>query len=261
MKHNKKINPLTHFNNLKAAAVKKAGKEMSTYKKSLKKAQDGMVAGPYEEGTAKYLDTKYPGTAMKFTGPVDPSYEADQRDKVARPSSFGWDRTSKLEAQDRSREEASLRSPYGDFNYGMGITESDAYKRGGRVKKQNGGGVGAYDEILKRNVKKNLAGSKVVKQTSRNYDPKSEEMSVTKTKTVIPKNAKAGDTVRQKSKSKITLSQKVLDNQKVGGSIKKMAAGGSLKPVPSDKVGLSKLPTPVRNKMGYQKKGGSVKRK
>ena len=35
----------------------------------------------------------------------------------------------------------------------------------------------------------------------------------------------------------------------------------SLKPVPGDNVGLSKLPTPVRNKMGYQKKGGSVKRK
>lgn len=41
MKHNKKVNPLTHFNNLKASAAKKAGKEMSTYKKSLKKAQDG----------------------------------------------------------------------------------------------------------------------------------------------------------------------------------------------------------------------------
>lgn len=41
---------------------------------------------------------------------------------------------------------------------------------------------------------------------------------------------------------------------------KKMAKGGSLKPVPADKVGLSKLPTAVRNKMGYQKKGGSVKK-
>jgi|LakMenEpi03Aug12_release.lakeMendotaPanAssembly.Ray.scaffolds.fasta_scaffold198513_3 hypothetical protein len=46
MKKNNKVNPLTHFNNLKAAAVKKAGKEMSTYKKSLKKAQTGIAAGP-----------------------------------------------------------------------------------------------------------------------------------------------------------------------------------------------------------------------
>ena len=45
-----------------------------------------------------------------------------------------------------------------------------------------------------------------------------------------------------------------------GGAIKKMAAGGSLKPVPAGKVGLSKLPTAVRNKMGYMKKGGSKKK-
>lgn len=47
-----------------------------------------------------------------------------------------------------------------------------------------------------------------------------------------------------------------------GGKVKaKMKMGGSLKPVPSDNTGLAKLPTAVRNKMGYQKKGGSVKRK
>jgi len=40
-----------------------------------------------------------------------------------------------------------------------------------------------------------------------------------------------------------------------------MKKGGSLKPVSTDKVGLSKLPTAVRNKMGYQKKGGTVKKK
>ena len=45
----------------------------------------------------------------------------------------------------------------------------------------------------------------------------------------------------------------------------KMAEGGpvgsGLKPVPSDNKGLSKLPTPVRNKMGYMKKGGMVKKR
>jgi len=41
---------------------------------------------------------------------------------------------------------------------------------------------------------------------------------------------------------------------------KKMAAGGSLKSVDASKnPGLSKLPTAVRNKMGYQKNGGKVK--
>ena len=48
---------------------------------------------------------------------------------------------------------------------------------------------------------------------------------------------------------------------KKGGSVKKMSKGGSLKPVSADQKGLAKLPTAVRNKMGYQKKGGTVKRK
>lgn len=48
---------------------------------------------------------------------------------------------------------------------------------------------------------------------------------------------------------------------KKGGTMKKMQKGGVLKPVPSSNTGLSKLPTAVRNKMGYQKKGGSVKKK
>jgi len=42
---------------------------------------------------------------------------------------------------------------------------------------------------------------------------------------------------------------------------KKMAAGGELKKVPEDKTGLSKLPTEVRNKMGYMKEGGEAKSK
>ena len=40
---------------------------------------------------------------------------------------------------------------------------------------------------------------------------------------------------------------------------KKSAAGGSLKPVPEGNKGLKKLPTAVRNKMGFMQKGGSCK--
>lgn len=41
---------------------------------------------------------------------------------------------------------------------------------------------------------------------------------------------------------------------------KKMQDGGSLKPVPADKKkSLGKLPTAVRNKMGFQKSGGKTK--
>ena len=35
----------------------------------------------------------------------------------------------------------------------------------------------------------------------------------------------------------------------------------ALKDIPSDNKGLPNLPTPVRNKMGYKKKGGTVKAK
>jgi hypothetical protein len=42
---------------------------------------------------------------------------------------------------------------------------------------------------------------------------------------------------------------------------KKFASGGSLKATdPSENPGLSKLPTEVRNKMGYMKKGGMAKK-
>lgn len=41
-----------------------------------------------------------------------------------------------------------------------------------------------------------------------------------------------------------------------GKKPKKMAEGGQLKAVPDDNKGLSKLPTEVRNKMGYMKSGG-----
>ena len=44
---------------------------------------------------------------------------------------------------------------------------------------------------------------------------------------------------------------------KMGGRVKKMG-GGSLKAVPAGNKGLKKLPTKVRNKMGFMEKGGRV---
>lgn len=43
---------------------------------------------------------------------------------------------------------------------------------------------------------------------------------------------------------------------------KKMRKGGAAKkkPVPADNKGLAKLPTEVRNKMGYMRSGGAVKK-
>ena len=50
-------------------------------------------------------------------------------------------------------------------------------------------------------------------------------------------------------------------NKKAMGNVKKKAGGGKLKSVPEGNKGLSKLPTAVRNKMGYMKKGGKVIKK
>lgn len=57
-------------------------------------------------------------------------------------------------------------------------------------------------------------------------------------------------------KTKVSLKK----DKKLGAT--KMKMGGALKPVNKTKnPGLSKLPTSVRNKMGYQKKGGKMKKK
>jgi hypothetical protein len=49
---------------------------------------------------------------------------------------------------------------------------------------------------------------------------------------------------------------------KKGGTVKgkkpKMEKGGAMKDVPAGKKGLAKLPTEVRNKMGYKKNGGAT---
>lgn len=63
------------------------------------------------------------------------------------------------------------------------------------------------------------------------------------------------------AKSKAQQGAIAIAMKKAGKKPKKMAAGGTaLKPVNSVKnPGLSKLPTEVRNKMGYQKRGGKTK--
>ena len=49
---------------------------------------------------------------------------------------------------------------------------------------------------------------------------------------------------------------------KKGGVVKKkMEMGGSLKTPTADQKGLKKLPTAVRNKMGFQKNGGKMSKK
>ena len=67
-------------------------------------------------------------------------------------------------------------------------------------------------------------------------------------------------TTRKKKKidlRKRNLAGQRMGQRKAGGTIKKMAMGGKMKPVDKTKnPGLAKLPTEVRNKMGFMKKGG-----
>ena len=53
----------------------------------------------------------------------------------------------------------------------------------------------------------------------------------------------------------------MMNARKKGMGLKMAEGGSALKSVPSDNTGLSKLPTEVRNKMGYMKKGGAVKKR
>jgi hypothetical protein len=55
--------------------------------------------------------------------------------------------------------------------------------------------------------------------------------------------------------------KKVIHRKDKPQDVDMYAEGGQLKEVPEDNVGLSKLPTEVRNKMGYMKEGGKTKSK
>jgi hypothetical protein len=96
-------------------------------------------------------------------------------------------------------------------------------KKGGTVKKMQEGGI--------TSIKKSNKFLKDQKET------------------VVPKRI---------SDLKMSVEEQIKQDKK--SKINKYSKGGLLKPVSADKVGLSKLPTAVRNKMGYMKKGG-VKKK
>jgi hypothetical protein len=63
-------------------------------------------------------------------------------------------------------------------------------------------------------------------------------------------------------KRRNVLKKELKREKKAGGSVKKMAMGGKvMKDVPMDKKkSLGKLPTEVRNKMGFKKAGGQIKK-
>jgi hypothetical protein len=109
------------------------------------------------------------------------------------------------------------------------------YKAGGRIKKMGGGMMmqrpmydkgGVATEAKKKQFKANQAGQKTT-------------------------NKKAMEVAKKFIPDPVGVGVKLA--KRLG---KKM--GGSLKAVPADNKGLKKLPTEVRNKMGFMKNGGPV---
>ncbi len=113
----------------------------------------------------------------------------------------------------------------------------DTMKKGGLVKKQNGG---AKDEPIytmgPRKVKKNLRGNFVVKEKGMEFDPRTNEMATVKTRRVIPKNIKPGDVRKDVIRKKTIVTKDALDNLKKGGSTFGML---------SVKAGIDKNPKPT----------------
>lgn len=67
-------------------------------------------------------------------------------------------------------------------------------------------------------------------------------------------STKAGRSMQQKARDK-----KMKDKVTLPKAPFEMQAGGALKKPTADQKGLKKLPTAVRNKMGYMKRGGMMK--
>ena len=239
-------NPLGYFNSLKS-------KRTAEPKQTLKKAQEGgRTAGPFDENTSKYLDKTYPGTALKFQGPVDPNYEAEQREKVADTrGATTWGSQANLEKRLRNDDESVMRSQgwREDFNAGPMKTKEDVenapyYKKGGSHRIPNG-------KMKKKVLPKAQFGIRVpVRQQG---------MGDYQASTVIgdtsnTKQRKSGDTVTKRiqtsvSPSGITNRTRVKTINNPDGSIKKEKVKVKLR------KDLFSKPQP------QQKKGGSVKSK
>ena len=106
------------------------------------------------------------------------------------------------------------------------------------LNKKFSAGVTAANKKAMDNVKKKAGGGKVTGKVKNPFDIK-----LTDNRTKKEKHYKS----KYKSSSP--------------GVMIKKADGGTLKSVPEGTKGLSKLPTAVRNKMGYMKKGGKVTKK
>ena len=118
---------------------------------------------------------------------------------------------------------------------GGGMMQRPMYKKGSKVR---------GDIKLGRALVEAFGSKKTINKMKSNIQDKNrvKKMDGGRAKGLIPE-------AQEKAKSMTVKSSK--------RRVKKMG-GGSLKAVPADNKGLKKLPTKVRNKMGFMKKGGVV---
>jgi hypothetical protein len=90
MKKTTKTNVLKGFNDTKANAVKKANATMSTFKKSLPKAQDGIVAGPQTK--MQSILSNYVNSQPAIPRPNRPSRTEMIQESVTQH--YPWENTS-----------------------------------------------------------------------------------------------------------------------------------------------------------------------
>ena len=157
------------------------------------------------------------------------------------------------------------------------------YQTGGRVAKMGGGmmmnrpmmngsrtnmKIGGFLKKVGKKVGKAAAGvgaAVLAAKALKKKKPKGKKMDAVdkffkkKGTTLKTGSAIAAETMAKADRDKKKF-RKGLDKIAAAGGVSKLKAGGSaLKPVnPETQKGLSKLPTKVRNKMGFMKKGGRV---
>ena len=129
-------------------------------------------------------------------------------------------------------------------------TDLSKLKKGGRMKKKDGGCVGRYKAGGSIGMKKDSGDIKDI-----------QKIKLTKTKKAAAPSKAAIKPAMSNIAEPAPDMGAMPPMMKKGGYAKKCAEGGSLKSVDAEEnPGLAKLPTNVRNKMGYAKKGGEVKK-
>lgn len=128
-------------------------------------------------------------------------------------------------------------------------------KNGRSVKKYNDGGMVSYDEAMKTSGgAKKLADAKLANILKANPISQTELSNISESGP-----AKGLRNYGRMYKQGLGMKPDTAYEYKKGGNVKKCAEGGSLKEVDAgENPGLAKLPTNVRNKMGYMRKGGKA---